>query len=342
MKTKTKKDKNLYYSDKLKILADIFGVKKVDYDGDSVSVGGKKFPVIDDVIILLDDSQYSPDLKKKLDKGENGNIGKAFDYAEDIQFTFGEEWKSFAEILPEHKKEFEDYFDIVDTKTLKGKRVCDLGCGIGRWSFFLKDIVKELIMIDFSDAIFVARKNLEKSNNAVFIMADIKRLPLKKNFADFIFCLGVLHHLPADAINEVRSLEKFAPRLLIYLYYALDNRPFYFKVILSLVTGVRLLVSKVRNPAFRSLFTTFGAVFFYLPFIFLGKILQPFGLSKYVPIYPFYHGKTFGRIRQDVYDRFFTRIEQRVSRKQIMEMKDVFSKITISENIPYWHFICER
>jgi len=339
---KKKNKENFYYSDKLKILSDIFGVKKIEYDGNFVKAGNKKYPVVDDVIVLLEPSQYSPDLRKKLDSYSDKTAEPSGSYAEDIQFTFGEEWKSFSEILPDHRREFEQYFDIIDLSTLKNKRVCDLGCGIGRWSYFLKDIAKELVLIDFSDAIFVARNNLQDSGNAVFLMADIKQLPLKNNFADFIFSLGVLHHLPSDALAEVKALQKFAPRLLIYLYYALDNRPVYFKIALYLVTLVRLLVSKIRNPVFRSVFTTMGAVFLYLPFIYAGKVLKPFGLSKFVPLYAFYNNKSFGRIRQDVYDRFFTRIEQRVSRNQILEMKKVFSRITISENIPYWHFLCEK
>ncbi|MBM2828383.1 MAG: Mg-protoporphyrin methyl transferase, partial [Actinobacteria bacterium] len=57
---------------------------------------------------------------------------------EDIQHTFGEEWQRFPELLPEHREEFLQYFDLVDIGGLAGKRVCDLGCGIGRWSHFLK------------------------------------------------------------------------------------------------------------------------------------------------------------------------------------------------------------
>src|SRR5690606_4214648 len=132
--------------------------------------------------------------------------------------------------LPEHREEFERYFDLVDWKSMANARVCDLGCGMGRWSAFAKDRCREIVLVDFSDAIFVARKNLGQAKNALFFMCDLKRLPFRDDFADFLFCLGVLHHLPTPCLEEVRALKRAAPKLLIFLYYALDNRPGYFRL----------------------------------------------------------------------------------------------------------------
>ena len=47
------------------------------------------------------------------------------------------------------------------------------------------------------------------------------------------------------------------------------------------------------------------------------------------------------RERATVYDRFFTRLEQRVSRAEIESLTDTFARVTISPHIPYWHFLCE-
>ena len=173
-------------------------------------------------------------------------------------------------------------------------------------------------------------------------MCDIKKLPFREDFVDLLFCLGVLHHLPTPALDEVRAIKKFSPKLLIYLYYSLDNCPFYFHLILLIVTWLRLITAFIRNPIFRSAFSTFGAVAIYFPLIWFGTFLRPLGLSKYIPLYDYYQNKSLERVRQDVYDRFFTRIEQRFSKKQIMTLKDTFSKIVISEKLPFWHFVCER
>jgi SAM-dependent methyltransferase len=244
--------------------------------------------------------------------------------------------------MPEHEKEFTQYFDLINLSGLENKRICDLGCGIGRWDYFLKDQCKELILVDFSEAVFVARHNLKDAENILYFMGDLRRLPFRDNFVDFLFCIGALHHLPCSALGEVRSLKKYTSQILIYLYYALDNRPFYFRVLLMLATRLRLRTASVRNSHFRNLFSWAGALFIYFPFIILGSILRPLGGGHLIPLYESYHGKTLKRIRQDVYDRFFTRIEQRFTKKEIMALKNTFSNVIVSNQLPYWHFLLKR
>ncbi|MGB7566536.1 MAG: hypothetical protein WBM07_01640, partial [Chitinivibrionales bacterium] len=132
------------------------------------------------------------------------------------------------------------------------------------------------------------------------------------------------------------------PRLLIYLYYALDNRPFYFRWIFFAVTVVRKTVSSIDNPFFRTAFAKLVCLVIYYPAILLGTCLSLFKLEKLVPLYEGYHGDSLKRIEQDVYDRFFTQIEQRVSRKEILSLKDTFSEVFIPDSLPYWHFICKK
>jgi SAM-dependent methyltransferase len=292
-------------------------------------------------VILLKDQQYTPfvsnALQKKLNEREN-----SADFSANIQDSFGQEWKDYGKILAEHEKEFYQYFDIIDLNRLKELRVCDLGCGNGRWSYFLKDLCKEIILVDFSDAIFTTRKNLRDADNCLFFMGDLKALPFKNDFVDFLFCLGVLHHLPTSCLNEVRNLKNFASELLVFLYYAFDNRPVYFRGILKVVTVLRLQLSKIQSPILRRVFTTVGTYSLYLPMIYLGHILKPLHLSSYIPLYDFYHDKSVQRIQQDVYDRFFMSIEQRVSRTEILKLRDTFSEVIIADKLPYWHFLCIR
>jgi SAM-dependent methyltransferase len=331
----------MYYQDKIESLKDIFGVADIAVEDDHIRVASRRYPVVDDVIVLADPSQYSNLLKQRLGN-QTGAAARPQAFAEDIQYTFGEEWKTYNAMLPEHQKEFREYFDIVDLASLNEARVCDLGCGMGRWSFFARNHCREIMLVDFSDAIFMARKNMIDAKNALFFMCDLKRLPFRDSFADFLFCLGVLHHLPTDCLKEVRALRKAAPRLLIFLYYALDNRPWYFPLLLKTVTAVRLALSAIRSPSLRTAISWLGTWLIYIPLIWLGKVMQIFGKGRYVPLYEYYHDKSVGRIEQDVYDRFFTRIEQRVTRNQVLGLRDSFSRITVSDHFPYWHFLCER
>jgi ubiquinone/menaquinone biosynthesis C-methylase UbiE len=325
-------------------LTRLFSDKDITMSASQLCVGDKVFPIIDDVVILLDPARYTPLVRAKLTGRSTApsREKQASPFAEEIQSSFGSEWQQYNTILSEHKREFDMYFDCMDLSALQGKTVCDLGCGIGRWSYFIADRCDTIVLIDFSDAIFEARKNLSDKKNCLFFMADIKDLPLRENSFDFVFSLGVLHHLPTNCIDEVRRLAHYAPILLIYLYYALDNRPFYFRWIFGAVTAVRQVVSGIHNGFFRMAFAKLVCLTVYYPAILLGTFLSLFKLEKSVPLYEGYRGNSFKRIEQDVYDRFFTQIEQRVSKKEILSLKDTFSEIVVSDRLPYWHFICKR
>ena len=268
------------YADKIDLLRDIFGATEIELGPDWIVVDGKKFPIIDDVIIALDPSRYPSHVRQRLNSSEASQSPDPSEFAKDIQRSFGAEWQQFEEIMPEHKGEFRQYFDVVNLDELSDARVCDLGCGMGRWSYYLKDLVRELVLVDFSEAIFVARRNLRDADNAVFVMADVTQLPFRSDFADFAFCLGVLHHLPLDALQQVRQLSRFAPRLLIYLYSALDSRPRFHRVLLGIVDAIRRSVSGIESPGFRTAFTWAATFGLYLPMIGLGVLVRPFGQSS--------------------------------------------------------------
>jgi SAM-dependent methyltransferase len=330
-----------YYTDKTDSLADIFGASRVEVSTDNLVIDGQVYPIIDDVIILLEPSQYPESLKSRLSPGVGSKVVER--YAPEIQMHYGKFWKEWSGVLPHHEREFAEYFDLVDLRSLDQTRVCDLGCGMGRWSYMLlqRSQVSEAVLVDFSEAIFTARRLLAEFPKTLFFMGDITRLPFRPGFADFIMTLGVLHHLPVDCLKVVRQLKQYAPRLLVYLYYALDNKPFYYRWLLNLYTPLRLRLWGVRSDRFRVAFSWFGLLFFYLPFIGVGYLLKPFGLSKYVPLFEEHHWAGLEGMRHSVYDRFFTHIEQRVTRAQIAELRDTFSRVSIADGQAYWHFLCE-
>ena len=148
----------------------------------------------------------------------------------------------------------------------------------------MKDFCKELVMVDFSDAIFVARRNLHDFSQAFFFHCDLRKIPFRADFSDLLFCLGVLHHLPTPCLEEVRALRQHAKRLLIFLYYALDNRPLHYRILLQAVTAARLLLSRLRQPQLRKGISYAGTLGVYYPLILLGKLLRPLGLSSQVAL----------------------------------------------------------
>lgn len=308
-------------------------------DDDAIEVDGQRFPVLDDVIITLPPERQPPMVSNRL--GSRADGPQSGPFADDIQFTFGAEWTEHGDILPEHRQEFDAYFDLVDLTTLHGKRIADLGCGSGRWATFVAPHCREIVLADFSEAIFVARRNLGTATNAIFVLADVTDLPFGDDAFDFSYCLGVLHHLPVDALEACRSLARLGPELLVYLYYALDNRPAYYRALLAVVTQMRTRLACIRSSRARSAISLAIAATIYAPLAFLGSMGGK-RVQRVIPLADTYAGKSLRRLQQDAYDRFFTRIEQRFSRTDIAGLRDTFTNVALSDGLPYWHFLCRR
>lgn len=298
----------MYYQDKIERLKEIFKTKDVVLKQDHILINSIKFNIKDDVIII------------------NSNLNE--DIKSHTVNSFGSEWLEFNEITPEHHKEFELYFDLINLDKLKNKNLIDLGCGIGRWSKILIDKidVKSLVLIDLSESIFVAREFFREYNNVIFIQDDLEKINFKENTFDFLICLGVLHHLPHRETNILEQIYKISNESLIYLYYKLDKTALYYRFFFYFADIFRKILSKSKYEKFNILFSYFITIFFYFPFIYVVKFLNLFKINTRNMPLSFYKNSSFFRVRQDAYDRFFTNIEYRTSKKEIIDMYGKFYK----------------
>jgi SAM-dependent methyltransferase len=130
-------------------------------------------------------------------------------------------------------------------------------------------------------------------------------IPLPDGSLDFAFSLGVLHHVPdtLSAIKEVASkLKKGAP-FLIYLYYALDNRPWWFRAVWKLSNICRIFICGL--PASLRLVTSqLIAVAVYWPLARTAALVQRAGLPTALIPLEAYRNRSFYVMRTDAYDRF--------------------------------------
>jgi SAM-dependent methyltransferase len=216
----------------------------------------------------------------------------------------------------------------------------DLGCGSGRWARLVAPRVGQLHCIDPSPAALnVARQNLADHGQCEFHQANVDSIPLSDDSADFGYSLGVLHHVPDTAAGIkacVRKLKRGAP-LLLYLYYAFDNRPHWYRAIWSISNLVRLLLSRSPYPL-RFIANQVIAFGVYWPMARLACLLERLGLSVDALPLAFYRQRSLYVMRTDALDRFGTRLEQRISRQQIRSMMEEagLSDIVFSESSPYW------
>jgi ubiquinone/menaquinone biosynthesis C-methylase UbiE len=277
----------------------------------------------------------------------------------DMQFTsernvddnvargFGKEWSTFRQgeenlSRDQRKTIFENYFRIFPWSLLPpdGGIGIDIGCGTGRWSTMVAPHVAHLHLLDVSsEALAVARENLKAANNVSFHATSVAEIPFPPQSLDFAFSLGVLHHVPdtlAAICSIAEKLKRGAP-FLVYLYYAFDNRPPWYRALWSISNGVRVVISRLPHPV-RKVISEMIAALIYWPLARLAALLARLDIPQQSLPLSWYSDKSFYVMRTDAYDRFCTQLEKRFSKQQIeqMLMSAGFESITFSDEPPFW------
>jgi ubiquinone/menaquinone biosynthesis C-methylase UbiE len=257
---------------------------------------------------------------------------------------FGEEWARFDQ-APVGKDEasfiFNEYFHIFPWERLpRGAVGFDLGCGTGRWAARVAPRVGRLHCIDASEkALAVARRNLAPYPNCVLHLASVDNIPLPDGAMDFGYSLGVLHHVPDTAAGLqacAAKLKRGAP-FLVYLYYAFDNRPAWFRGIWRLSDLLRRGIARCPVRAKHFLCDAI-ALAAYLPLARAARVWEWCGGE--VANFPLsaYRRLSFYSMRTDALDRFGTRLEQRFTAREIRAMMEDagFEDVSFSDGVPYW------
>ena len=259
---------------------------------------------------------------------------------------FGAEWLKFYEHNDDLvQKGGQEYFDILNDNIVNSNTYAlDLGCGTGRWTKYLLPKVGFMEAVDPSGAIFAADKLLGDISNVRLSQASIETLPFADESFDFVMSIGVLHHIPdtRKALNDCVKKVKKGGYFFVYLYYNLDRRGPVYKALFKLSTLVRQVVSRLPGKI-KHFVCDFLAILFYMPFILAGRFIKFLGfkdLAKRMPLHG-YQNRSLFMIRNDTLDRFGTRLEQRFSEKEVIEMmKNAgLTDIVISPGIPYYHAV---
>lgn len=257
---------------------------------------------------------------------------------------FGQEWAAYDQTAlseDEHRQLFDAYFSIFPFASLpQDSEGFDLGCGSGRWAALVADRIGTLHCVDPSEAaLAVARRRLGERPNVRFYLAGVDAIPLPDDSQDFGYSLGVLHHIPdarAALRDCVRKLKPGAP-FLVYLYYAFDNKPAWFRRLWQVSELGRWAISRLPFPLRKGV-TTGIAASIYWPLTRVALVAEKAGANvSNFPLSPYRH-TSFYTMRTDALDRFGTRLEQRFSRAQIdrMMLEAGLENIVFSDTVPYW------
>jgi SAM-dependent methyltransferase len=150
----------------------------------------------------------------------------------------------------------------------EGRVVMEVGCGTGRWAVAVAGWgAREVLAVDFSEAVEVAFRNARGLPNLHVIQADLHRLPLRRGTAaqvDVGMSIGVLHCLvdPARGLQALADVTRPGGTVFSWVYAAEGNEwlarclsPLRSRVTsrlpLPVVSGLALLLSAALHPLAR-------------------------------------------------------------------------------------------
>lgn len=252
---------------------------------------------------------------------------------------FGDEWTTYdqGDRDPESIRRSFDRYVAEFPWPPEGSIGIDVGAGSGRWAAQVIGRGRRVVALDASaSALAVCRRN---APGAPAVNGSAVELPFADDSFDFAISLGVLHHLPdtEGAIREIHRVLRPGAPFLVYLYYAFDNRPQWFRSLWQVSDVLRRALAEAPFKV-RLAVTRVIAYTVYWPLSRLARVAERIGLGvDSFPLSGYRHQPVYV-LRTDALDRFGTRLEKRYSRAEIEELlvAQGFSDIRFNPEFPFW------
>jgi SAM-dependent methyltransferase len=244
----------------------------MDTDGLLSCREGHQFPVIQGIPRFLKGAAFAA-LRQRYPEyfrraaAQRWSAGSQLPVADVLLRTidrFGFEWTEYADYSADN---FARFLEPVRSLVTPGMTALDAGCGAGRHLLKMAGIGVNVVGVDVSWAVESAWQRTRREPHVHVLQADLCRLPFRDSTFDFIYSLGVLHHLadPAQGLSSLTRVLRPAGIFLAWVYMQTTRK--------VLVEPLRRLVASL-SP--RSI----GAVSWLLAAAEYGFVIGPYALVR--------------------------------------------------------------
>ena len=210
--------------------------------------------------------------------------------------SFSYQWRTFKKMLPHWEGVFRDSIAPIEPSFFHDKVGLDAGCGFGRSLHYAASYGAEMIGIDLSEAVEAARDNTRQFPGVHLVQGDLYHLPIRAHSLDFVYSIGVLHHLPDPKGGFVALTRLLKPEgeIFIWVYARGRGRQIPFLTLMRAVSTH--LPLRILNPV---CLVCAGIEWFLwvIPYRLLSRFAPTRGLARRLPFtfharFPFYVAHT--------------------------------------------------
>jgi len=319
-------------------------------EGDEIMEGffrcscGIEYPIIQGVPRMLP-PQLLPGLKQDYPEffrehagrdvaRANGSKSRDAQVKRKTQEAFGYEWTWASDY---HAVNFLDWIPAGhEPQTLFADLVgLEIGCGAGRHSAIAAGMAREHFAVDLSRAVDSAFARNRTLPNCHVVQADAFYLPFRPGAFDYVFCLGVLQHMPDPERGFYALAQQPGARgiLLVNVYQA--SRP----VVLFLLEVARKITVRMPNRALKFVSIAAGCVdygLFIAPWRRVRSTILGRALRRFVPERIQEYAKhDFHTCVTDWFDRLSCPVKKHYKREDLRRWYERagYADVTVT---PYW------